>query len=156
VRRLAPLVAALALAGCGGHERPVPPGAIAVVGNRPVTRAAFDHELSRAHRADPTAPCARETVVRLLVDRARLEVEAGEEGIEIPPAVLDARLRRLKQTTFGGDEARYRAQLRRAGMTEADVRTAIRTQLLAAALRGRHPKPPKVVYAQGFEPSGTE
>jgi len=39
-------------------------------------------------------------------------------------------------------------------MTEADVRRAIRTELLAAALRGKDAKPAQVVYAPGFEPSG--
>jgi SurA-like N-terminal domain len=157
VRRVAPLVAALALSGCGGHEQSVPPGAIAVVGDRAVTRAEFDHELARARRANTDSTPERQlrdAVVRLLVDRAQLESEAARAGVVVSPAQVDARLRRLKQTTFGGDESRYRAQLRRTGMTEADVRAAIRAELLTAALRGRDTKPSKVVYAPGFGPSG--
>jgi hypothetical protein len=39
-------------------------------------------------------------------------------------------------------------------MTEADVRSTIRIELLAAALRGKDVEPAKVVYAPGFEPGG--
>jgi hypothetical protein len=157
VRRLAPLAAVLALAGCGGHERSVPPGAIAAVGDRAVTRAEFDHELARARSASTgriPERQMRDAVVRLLVDRARLEDEAERAGVSVSSAQVEARIRRLRQTAFGGDESRYRAQLRRTGMTEADVRRAIRTELLAAALRGKDATPPEVVYAPGFEPSG--
>jgi hypothetical protein len=167
VKRLAPLLAVVALAGCGGHTaESVPPTAIAVVGDRVVTRVAFARELARTRRAydaggrtfpargTPAFEQLRDSVVRLLVDRARLEVEARRAGVAIRPAQIEARLRRLKDTTFGGDQARYREQLRRAGMTDADVRQAIRTQLLAAALRGRERDEPKVHYASGFEPSG--
>ena len=158
MRRLAQLAAVVALAGCGGHEQSVPPGAIAVVGDRAVTRADFDHELARARRANTGQTPERQlrdTVVRLLVDRAQLEDEAERAGVVVSTAQVDAGLRRLVQTTFGSDESRYRAQLRRTGITEADVRAAIRTQLLVAALRGKDAKPAKVVYAPGFEPAGT-
>jgi SurA-like protein len=157
VRRLAPLVAAVALVGCGGHEQPVPPGAIAVVGDRVVTRAEFDHELARARRANTSRTPERElrgAVVRLLVDRTQLENEAARAGVVVSPAQVDARLHNLKRTIFGGDESRFRAQLRRTGMIEADFRAAIRYELLADALRGKQVKRSRVVYAAGFEPSG--
>lgn len=165
LRRLAPLLVVAALAGCGGHSaQKVPPGAIAVVGDRAVPRAALDAELVRSRRAYQARGQAfpargttayrrlEDAAVRLVVDRARLEVEAKRAGIVIPDSRVDAGLRRLRDTTFGGDVARYRAQLAMTGMTDADVREAIRTQLLADALRGRHIQPAAVVYAPGFEP----
>jgi SurA N-terminal domain len=154
---------ALVATGCGGGTRSVPPSAIAVVGDRTVPRAAFDAELARARRAyaargqafpapgTPAYERVKDAVVRLLVDRARLEVEAQHAGVVIPAAKVEARLRRLERTTFG-DEARYRTQLRRTGLTEADVRAAIRTELLADALRGVDVEAPSVAYARGFEP----
>lgn len=157
-------VLALVATGCGGGTRSVPPSAIAVVGDRAVPRAAFDAELARARRAyaargqafpapgTPAYERVKDAVVRLLVDRARLEVEAQHAGVVIPAAKVEARLRRLERTTFGGDEARYRTQLRRTGLTEADVRAAIRTELLADALRGVDVEAPSVAYARGFEP----
>src|SRR5207244_2905104 len=52
VRRAAALLAlAVLAAGCGHHARAVPPGAIAVVGDRAISRADFDAELARAQRA---------------------------------------------------------------------------------------------------------
>jgi SurA N-terminal domain len=166
LKRLAPLLAVLALAGCGGHSsQTVPPGAIAVVGDHTIPRAALDAELARAERAYQARGQAfpargtqayrqlEDAAVRVLVDRVRLEVEAQRAGIAVPEARVDERLRRLKQTAFGGDQKRYRAQLRSTGMTEADVREAIRTQLLADALKDRPGKPPRVAYAAGFEPS---
>jgi SurA-like N-terminal domain len=166
VRRLVPLLVVVAVAGCGGHNAPaVPAGAIAVVGDHAIPRAALDSELARAkraYRARGQAFPARATqayrqledaAVRVLVDRVRLEVEAQRAGIAVPEARVDERLSRLKQTAFGGDQKRYRAQLRSTGMTEADVREAIRTQLLADALKDRRAKPPRVAYAPEFEPS---
>jgi hypothetical protein len=166
VRRLAPLLAVVALAGCGHSAETVPSGAIALVGDRTIPRAAFEAELTRARRAyaargqafpargTPAYEQLKDAAVSLLVDRARLELEAQHAGVVIPATKVEARLRRLKRTTFGGDEARYRAQLRRAGMTDADVREAIRTQLLVAALPGKRTRPARVVYARGFEPTG--
>jgi SurA-like N-terminal domain len=166
VRHLVPLLVVLALVGCGGHSsRTVPPGAIATVGNHAIPRAALDAELARAeraYRARGQAFPARATqayrqledaAVQVLVDRVRLEVEAERAGIAVPEAHVDERLSRLKQTAFGGDQKRYRAQLRSTGMTEAEVREAIRTQLLADALKDRRAKPPRVAYAPEFEPS---
>ncbi len=164
MRRLAPLLAVVALAGCGHSAETVPSGAIAVVGDRTIPRAAFDAELTRARRAyaargqefpargTPAYGQVKDAAVSLLVDRAQLELEAQHAGVVIPATEVEGRLRRLKQTTFGGDEKRYRAQLRRTGMTDADVREAIRTQLLVAALRGKRTRPARVVYAPGFEP----
>jgi hypothetical protein len=169
VRRLLVLLAFVPVAAGCGHSAPrVPPSAIALVGDRAVSRAEFNAELGRGRPA-----CAvpgervpknrteayqelKDSVVRLLVDRAQLEIEAKRSRIVIGPAEIEARFRRFKQSAFGGNEARYRDQLRATGMTDADVRAAIRAELLAAALRktasGGHPQLAKVVYAPGFAP----
>jgi hypothetical protein len=152
-------------AGCGGHsaER-VPPSAIAVVGDRAISHRALDAELARARRAysargqdfpatgTPAYERVEQAAVSLLVDRARLELEAQRAGVAVSKQQVDLGLRRVKRHTFGGDESRFREQLRRTGMTEVDVRAAIRTQLLASALRGREIEAPPVAYAPGFEP----
>jgi hypothetical protein len=166
MRRLTLVALVLVVAGCGGHEQSVPPGAIAVVGDRAITRADFDAELARARRAysargrpfpeagTPAHEQLKDAAVRVLVDRAQLELDAQHAGIVVTAAQIDRRLRRFKQRTFGGDESHYRDQLRRTGLTEADVRRAIRAELLAAALGGVASRPANVVYAPGFEPSG--
>src|SRR5581483_8722462 len=111
----------------------------------------------RARRArgngHPLSKTVRDAALRLLVDRERLEIEAEQAHVSVSRAQVDARLRAFKRTTFGGDERRFRDQLRRTGMTEADVRAAIRAELLAAALRGVDTSAPEVTYAPGFEPA---
>lgn len=159
----------LAAAGCGHDGAAVPAGAIAVVGDRPVPASALDAQLAQSRRAYAARgqmfPKAgtdayrrlRDNAVRLLVDRTQLELAAQKLGIAIGRAQVDARLRRLEQTSFGGSEARYRARLRAVGMTEADMRRAIRDELLVAALEQAKSssleKPLSVSYAKGFAPA---
>jgi SurA-like protein len=169
VRRLAFLAAMLVVAGCGQHRATVPANAIALVGGQPVSGFAFDSELARARRfyhgrarafpAPGTVAYQRlkDSVVRLVVERKQLEIVARKHGVSITPAQIDRRLRVMKQTTFGGSQARYRERLRLAGMTDADVRDAIRVQLLTNALRKDAPAAMReqlpVVYAKGFAPA---
>ncbi|HZO62363.1 MAG TPA: hypothetical protein VFB35_05225, partial [Gaiellaceae bacterium] len=81
--------------------------------------------------------------------------EAQQAHVSVNPAQVDARLRALVRRSFGGDEQRFREQLRRTGTTEAEIRSAIRYELLAAALRRAPRGPlPDVAYAPGFEPTG--
>lgn len=172
MRRFALLAALVVVAaGCGHDHATVPPDAVAVVGDRPVPQSALDDQLAQSRRAyaargqafpEPgTASYRRlqDNAVRLLVDRTRLELVAQKLGIVIRPTQVDARLRRFKQTAFGGSAARYRARLRAIGMTDADVRRATRDQLLVAALEKTDPsaleKPLSVSYAKGFAPRST-
>ena len=73
-------------AGCGQDRATVPPGAIAVVGDRSVPRSALDAQLAQSRRAyaargqdfpKPGTDSYRrlqDNAVRLLVDRTRLEL----------------------------------------------------------------------------------
>lgn len=155
-------------AGCGHDSATVPAGAIALVGGRPVPRSALDTVLAQSRRAYAAHGQAfpkqgtdayrklQDNAVRLLVDRTRLELAAQKLGIVIRPAQVDARLRRLKQSAFGGSEVRYRARLRATGMTDDNLRQAIRDDLLVTALQKADPsvlkKPLSVSYAKGFAP----
>lgn len=172
MRQVVPLAALLVVAaGCGHDRATVPPGAIAVVGDRPVPRSALYTQLAQSRRSyaargqafpKPGTEAHRrlqDNAVRVLVDRTRLELAAQKVGIVIRPAQVDARLRRFKRTAFGGSEARYRARLRAIGMTDADVRRATRDELLVAALQRADPsaleKLLPVSYATGFAPAAT-
>jgi hypothetical protein len=167
----------VAVTGCGGGAQPsptspspsrsVPASAIALVGARPVPRAALDAALAQSRRAyaargrafpaagTPAFARLRALAVALVVERSRLEVEAESAGIRITRADVDRRLEEVKRTRFGGSEQRYREGLRRAGLTDADIRADLGSQLLAAALRGVPHATPKVVYAKGFAPPNT-
>jgi len=152
VKRVAVLAVVLLATGCGGHARKVPSGAVALVGNHSITRTALAAELARARHNGPVTKKVRAAALQLLVDHERLEIEAEAAHVSIDPTRIDARLRAFKRSAFGGDEARYREQLERTGLTEADVRADIRWQLLADALRDQHIQAPEVTYAPGYEP----
>ena len=160
------LLAVLTLAGCG-NEAGVPPSAIAVVGGRPVSRAAFAAQIDQARRSHaasgrtfpapgtPGYEYLKAIAVRILVERAELDIQADRLGIAITPAQIEARLGRFKQSAFRGSERLYRQRLREQRTTDAEVRAGIRDELLAAALRNAGaevPKPLKVRYAKGFAP----
>jgi hypothetical protein len=170
VRRTPALAILLVLAaGCGRGAATVPPGAIAVVGGRPVPRSALDDQLAQSRRVyaargqdfpkqgTDAYRRLRDNAVRLLVDRTQLELAAQKLGIAISPGQVDARLRRFKQSAFGGSEARYRARLRATGMTDADLRRATLDELLVAALERKSPSALKkhlsVSYAKGLAPA---
>ncbi len=135
-------VASLA-AGCGHGQRKVPASAIAVVGDRTITRADFAELMSQARASHArsgtpfpavgTAAYAdlRATAVRLLVERAVLEQKAPGLGVTISAEQVETARRRFVEDTFGGSEKRYRARLRVERMTDEQVRSALRAQLLS-------------------------
>jgi SurA-like protein len=144
---LAPLVLASPLAAGCGHDSPsVPKSAIAVVGDRTITRAQFDALMSQARRSYagrgrpfPVAgtrayAALRTSAVRLLVERAQLEQKAPGLGVTIDNGEVEARRKQLIDETFGGSAKRYRARLDEAGMTDDQVRSALRAQLLSEAV----------------------
>ena len=144
---LAPLVLASALAaGCGQDAASVPKTAIAVVGDRTITRAQFNLLMSQARQsyaargrsfpAPGTQAYAelKASAIRLLVERAELEQKAPGLGVTIDGSQVEARRRLLIDETFGGDHDRYRARLREERMTDAQVRSALRGQLLSEAV----------------------
>jgi hypothetical protein len=143
----APLALASALAaGCGHDPLVVPKSAIAVVGDRTITRAQFGELMAQARRSYAVrgrpfpVPGTRAyaelktTAVRLLVERAELEQKAPGLGVTIDDSQVEARRTLLIEGTFGGDDGRYRARLREEGMTDAQVRSALRAQLLTDAI----------------------
>jgi hypothetical protein len=144
---LAPLALTAALAAGCGHDPPsVPKTAIAVVGDRTIARAAFNELMTQARqsyvRQGRRFPAAGTTAyaelkaiaVRLLVERAELEQKAPGLGVTIEDSQVDGRRKLLIEESFGGDDDRYRARLREERMTDAQVRSALRAQLLSTAV----------------------
>ena len=144
---LAPLSLALLSASCGGDSITVPPSAVAVVGERTISKAQLSAALAQARRSyaaqgrdfpavgtDDYA-ALRRLAVSVLVEQAELEQEAPRVGVRVDAAQVEARLRRLKEESFGGSEERYRERLRAERMTDAQVRSALRAQLLVQAMR---------------------
>jgi foldase protein PrsA len=125
----------------------VPPNAVAIVGDEPITRAAFaavlaanresDRLRGQAFPAPGTADfrAARNKILGRLVQDAELRQHARSQfGIEIGDAQVERQLDQLRARTSGGSEAAFRAALAQQGVTETQVRARIRQQLLGQAV----------------------
>jgi foldase protein PrsA len=146
-RKLTPLLL-LALAffavGCGSDGEPeVPSGAIAVVADREIPKSEFDALLAQAETnfqaqkqefpqaGTPEYENLKNSIVRNLVERARWEQKAEEMGVQVTDAETTRRLEELKEQTFQGDEAAYRDELEKAGLTEEQLRDQVRARILS-------------------------
>jgi foldase protein PrsA len=139
------LIAALALAACGGggtSSADVPDGAVAVVGDKTVTKEEFDKLIEQqkksaeAQKQDFPEPGTAEyealkaTVVKGLVEQKEWELEGEAMGVEVTDQEIETELDKLKQQYFKGDEQKYSAELAKQGLTDEDVRNELRTRVL--------------------------
>jgi foldase protein PrsA len=141
---LAALVALLA-AGCGGSDS-VPSDAVAKVGDQTITRAQFEQLLSQAKKSYasqkrdfPKAGSAeyeqlKNQAVQYLVQRAEFAQKAKDLDVEITDKQIDDRLDQIKKQYFGGNDKKYRTQLKQQGLTEQQVRDDIQAQLVSEAI----------------------
>jgi foldase protein PrsA len=146
---LAALALAVAAAGCGGDgdgegsDIEVPANAIAVVGEREISKAEYDRLLASAEKTyearEQEFPAAgtpefaqlRNAIVRSLVEQAQFEIAAEELNVAVTDQEVDKRLDELKEQFFQGDEQKYKDELEAQGLTEEQVKTDLRTRLLS-------------------------
>jgi foldase protein PrsA len=138
------LVAALAavLAGCGGGGGDVPSNAIAQVGDQTITQAQFDALLEQAKKSYATQkrpfPKAgtqeyatlKNQAVQYLVQRVEFQQEAQKLGVTVSDKEINDRLDKIKKQYFGGSDSRYKKQLKQQGLTDEQVKTDIKAQLI--------------------------
>jgi foldase protein PrsA len=139
------LIAALALVACGGggtSSADVPDGAVAVVGDKTVTKEEFDKLIEQqkksaeAQKQDFPAPGTAEyealkaTVVKGLVEQKEWELEGEAMGVEVTDQEIETELDKLKQQYFQGDEQKYSAEIAKQGLSDEDVRNELRTRIL--------------------------
>jgi parvulin-like peptidyl-prolyl isomerase len=157
--RLLLVVAVLGLvAACGGGgPRSVPGNAVAVVGSSAVEKSAFDKLVAQekrlyhaSHRPFPAAGTPQYTAVRnqliqYLIGNEEFDQKAKELHVKITDKQVDERLTRDKKRVFvakqGGKpltdaqiEKRYRHEIAKQGVTDAQVRENIKRQLLSEAV----------------------
>ena len=146
-RLLSVFVALLALlaAACGGSDTPdsVPADAVAVVGDKEIAKSEFERIMGQARRGYKAQkrpfpkPGSREyeslkqQALQFLVQRAQFEQEADSLDVSVSDEDVDKRLEELKRQYFAGNDKRYRAQLRRQGLSEEQVRSDVESQLLS-------------------------
>ena len=146
----AALALAVAAAGCGGDDGgddasdiEVPANAIAVVGDREITKAEYDRLLASAEKTyearEQEFPAAgtpefaqlRNAIVRSLVEQAQFEIAAEELDVTVTDEDVEKRLDELKEQFFEGDEQKYKDELEAQGLTEEQVKSDLRTRLLS-------------------------
>jgi foldase protein PrsA len=145
---LAALVLTLALAACGGgsdenSSQEVPDGAVVLVGDTEVAKAEYEQLLAQARRTfearkqkfpkvgTPEYEQLKQAIVRSLVEEAQFEIGAQELGVEVSDEEITKRLDELKQQYFQGDDEKYKAELKKQGLTEPQVRDDLRARILA-------------------------
>jgi parvulin-like peptidyl-prolyl isomerase len=133
----------LALGACGGEDA-VPSDAVAIVGDRVVSVAAYERALDEERRAaatagrrfpEPGTPSYRrlsEETVAALVERARLEEKAAELRIDVSERVVAAQVAKASQEA-GGTPA-FRQWLARSGRTPLQFYEEIAVGMLRAAI----------------------
>ena len=139
------LASAFVLAGCslGGGGDKVPADAVAVVDGEEIAKSDYDAVISQAKKSYTTQkrefPKAgsqefqtlKNQVVQFLVQREQFEQEAAALDVEITDKQVDARLAQIQKQYFGGDKKKFEKQLSDQGLTEAQVRRDIRSQIVS-------------------------
>jgi len=140
---------AILAAGCGGggsSASSLNPGDVVVVGQQHVSATQFNQLMGEARvnlksqgQAFPKPGTTaysniKSQAVSLLVQEAEKENEAAKLGIAVTAKDVDTRLTALKKQYFKGDETKYQAQLKKQGLTDAEVRENIRQQLIGQKL----------------------
>ena len=133
----------VALAGCGGGSDKVPADAVAVVDGTEIKRSDYDQIVAQAKksyknqkREFPKAgsqefQTLKNQVVQFLVQREQFEQQAAALDVEITEKQVDDRLAQIQKQYFGGDKKKFEKQLKDQGLTEAQVRKDIRSQIVS-------------------------
>jgi parvulin-like peptidyl-prolyl isomerase len=138
----------LVVAGCGGGggDESVPADAIATIDGENISKAEFDRAMEQAKRGyearqspfpkpgSPEYEQLKNQAVAYLVQRAEFEKEAEDRGIKISDKQIDDRLAQIKKQYFQNDDKKYKAQLKKSGLTEEQVKEDVRAQILSEEL----------------------
>jgi len=151
------LALALVIAGCGGKSTAkLSAQDVAVVGDAKITKQQFDDLMATAKRSfksqGRTFPkqgtqeyaTLRSQAVTLLVQQAEREEKAKDLGVDVSDKQVDERLSQIKKQYFGGDEKKYKAQLKQQGLSDEQVRRDVRGQLISEAIFDKVTKDVKV------------
>src|SRR5579885_3383488 len=139
------ILAAALLAGCGGSggSAKLSSNDVAVVGSRHISKQDFTSLLAQAKQSfksqGRTFPKQGTTdyqtiegqAVSVLVQQAERQEKAASMGITVTNKDIDTRLAMIKKQYFGGNETKYRQQLKTQHLTDAQVRQDIRAQLIS-------------------------
>jgi len=150
MRRLSLLALALSLAllaascgGGGGGSGSVSRADAAVVGGVHITRAELDLRMQQAKcsydlqkrpfpkAGSPEYQAIQSQILQNLVQRTELQQKAPPLGVSVSQKQLEDQLTKLKRQYFGGSEKRYQTELKRQCVTDAQVHSDVRANLVS-------------------------
>src|SRR5581483_5764913 len=145
------LLAAVALAGCGGGSGTVsvPDGAVAQVGPATISEASLDAMLASARASykeqQTTFPTKgtkaylniRSQAVEYLVQTAMFEQRATSLGITVSPKQVDAAISQIEQQSFNGNKKLFNAAMKAQGLTLGELQIQERLTLTEQAVQKR-------------------
>jgi parvulin-like peptidyl-prolyl isomerase len=153
MRRLSVLLLGLPLAllaaSCGGGaggSSGVSKADAAVVGGEHITRAELDRRVGQAKcsydlqkrpfpkAGSPEYQAIGAQILQNLVQRAELQQKAPSLGVSVTDQQVETQLKKIKKQYFGGSEKRYKAELKRQCVTDAEVRKDVRANVLSDAI----------------------
>jgi len=167
MRRLSLVLLALPLAllasacgGGGGGSAKVGSGDAAVVGGEHISRDQLD---TRVHQAkcsydlqkrtfpkagSPEYQAIQSQILASLVQRVQLQQKAPSLDVKVTDDQVQKQLTDLKKQYFGGDEKKYKAELKRQCVTDPEVKNDLRANLLSNAVFKKVTASAKVTDAQ--------
>ena len=166
LRKLLPLLllalAATLVAACGSSDsaKTVPPGAVALVGDKAIEKADLDRLLAQTKTnyeaqkqefpevGTPQYETLKSTLLKGLVQQAQWEQAGAAMGVRVSEKEIDTRLEALKQQYFKGDEDKFNAELDKQGVTAEQLREQLRARVLSDKIYGAVIKKVKVTDAE--------
>jgi foldase protein PrsA len=142
----APVAAAC---GSGGGPKAVPPGAVALVGDKAIAKSDFDQLMKQAEEnfkaqrqefpkvGTPEYENVKKTILDGLIQQAEYELAGEAMGITVSDQEVQKQLDALKQQYFPGDtdDTKYKAELAKAGLTDKQVRSRLKAKLLSDKIK---------------------
>jgi parvulin-like peptidyl-prolyl isomerase len=138
---------ALLAAGCGGTSTAsLSSSDVAVVGSEHITKDQLSSLLDRAKKSYDAQKRAfpkpgsteyeqlKGQAVTFLIQRAEIDEQASQNGIDISNGKVDQEIARYKKQFYGGSDARYEKAVKQQGLTDEQAREEIKASLVSRAL----------------------
>jgi foldase protein PrsA len=166
LRKLLPVLllalAATLVAACGSSEssKTVPPGAVALVGDKAVEKADLDRLIAQTKTnyeaqkqefpevGTPEYETLKSTLLKGLVQQSQWEQAGAAMGVRVSEKEIDTQLDALKQQYFKGDEDKFKAELDKQGLTVEQLREQLRARVLSNKIYSAVIKKVKVTDAE--------
>jgi parvulin-like peptidyl-prolyl isomerase len=137
---------AAACGGGGGGGSSVAKEDAAVVGDVHITRAQLDRRLQQGKcsyelqkrefpkAGSPEFQAVQQQILQSLVQRAELEQKAPDLDVKVTDKQVEDQLAKLKKQYFGGSEKRYQTEIKRQCISDAEVHSDLKSNLLSDAI----------------------